>query len=50
MTPLQRWRLQLDRLCRVEMMSSPKPITGIERERIQAEEADKFWRALEDSK
>lgn len=47
MTPLQRWRLQLDRLCRVEMKPSPKPLTGIEKKQKESVLTANMWRELE---
>ncbi len=42
---LAQYRADLDRLCG-KQPTRPKPLTGIEKEQIEAEETAQFWQAI----
>ncbi len=50
MTNLERWQNQLNRLCRNNTVPEPpkKPLTGIDKQRLEEEEAKELWKELRD--
>lgn len=47
MTNLQRYRLQLDGLCRKRPTVPQRPLTGIEKQQLEEDEAKAMWQELE---
>jgi hypothetical protein len=47
MTNLQRYRLQLDWLCRKLPTVPHHPLTGIEKQQLEEDEAQAMWQELE---
>ncbi len=47
MTNRERFQAQFNKCCRQPYVKPSAPLTGIEKEMLEQEEAEKFWRELE---